>query len=142
MAVADLELQSHGGLNVPKGTFVAMSAKWMRDPKFYTQPDVFDAYRFIRMAKDPKLEKSTHFIAATPEHMGFGFGKTACPGRIYVALELKILLSHIIMKYDFRLESGYSPVVFSNGFDTVTDMLARLDIRRRKEEYALPHDQC
>lgn len=110
----------------------------MRDASIYPEPERYDAYRFIKMAEDPNLAKSSAFTAATPEHMGFGFGKTACPGRVYVALELKILLSYIILRYDFRLPDGYEPVVYSDGFDTVTDMLAQLEIRRRTEECTLP----
>lgn len=138
VATADIQLHAGGGIIIPKGTYVAMSAIAMRDPAVYPDPDVFDAYRFIKRANDPSLAKSCSFIAATPEHMGFGFGKTACPGRVYVALELKILLAHIILKYDFKMPDGYSPVIFSNGFDTITDVLTNLDIRRRAEEFSLP----
>lgn len=138
VATDDIELQASGGIRIPKGTYVAVSAHNMRDESIYAQPEEFDAYRFINRAKDPELAKSCGFTAATPEHMAFGFGKTACPGRVYVALELKIILAHILMKYDFRLPDGKIPTIFNNGFDTITDVMAQLEIRRRKEEVNLP----
>ncbi|KUL83712.1 hypothetical protein ZTR_07519 [Talaromyces verruculosus] len=132
VAMDDIELSE--SVKIPKGAYVVVSAHNMMDPNIYPEPSKFDAYRFIKRAQVPDLARFSSFSAVSLEHTGFGFGKHACPGRTYVTLELKILLSHIILKYDWRLLDGYKPKVFNNGFDSVTDVTAQLLIRRRKEE--------
>jgi cytochrome P450 len=121
-------------LQIPKGAYVVVSANNMMDPAIYPEPEAFDAYRFIKRAENQEYAKFSNFSTVSVDHTGFGFGKHACPGRVYVTLELKILLAHIILKYDWKLPDGYKAKTFRNGFDTVTDMVAEILVRRRVEE--------
>ena len=121
-------------LQIPKGAYIAVSANNMMDPNIYPEPEAFDAYRFIKRTENPEYAKFSSFSTVSVDHTGFGFGKHACPGRVYVTLELKILLAHIILKYDWELPDGYEAKIFRNGFDTVTDMMAEILVRRRVEE--------
>ncbi|OLN96922.1 Fumitremorgin C monooxygenase 4 [Colletotrichum chlorophyti] len=133
----DLELSN--GVCLPKGSFIAVSAHRMRDPAVYPEPDKFDAYRFIERANnDPEKARFCGFSSVSIDHTGFGFGKHACPGRTYVTLELKILLAHILLKYDWKLPEGVKPNFMNHGFDSLTDVTASLLVKRRGEELELP----
>ncbi|KAL1955895.1 hypothetical protein VTO42DRAFT_7968 [Malbranchea cinnamomea] len=125
------------GTVIPKGTalFVPNSKMW--DPTVYPDPHTFDPYRFLKMREMPGRETASHLVSPSPEHMGFGFGKHACPGRFFAANEVKIALCHILLKYDIRLAEGYTPVVRKNGLSLLADPLAKIAIRRRQEEISL-----
>jgi cytochrome P450 monooxygenase-1 len=47
-----------------------------------------------------------HFVSTSPEHLGFGHGLHSCPGRIFAANELKIVLIQILLKYDLKFPDG------------------------------------
>lgn len=126
------------GVELPKNSYVAVSAHRMMDPCVYPDPEKWDAYRFVKRAQDPQHARFSNFSTVSPEHTGFGFGKHACPGRIYVTQELKILLAHILLKYDWKLPDGYKLNLLNHGFDTMTDVMASLLISRRKEEIRMP----
>ncbi|TIC94071.1 Cytochrome P450 monooxygenase ausG [Colletotrichum higginsianum] len=133
----DLELSN--GVRLPKGAFIAVSAHQMRDPDVFPDPDDFKADRFIERAEsDPEKARFCGFSSVSIDHTGFGFGKHACPGRTYVALELKVLLAHILLKYDFKMPDSAEPSLMNHGFDSLTDMTASVLVKRRKEEIELP----
>jgi cytochrome P450 len=60
------------------------------------------------VADDPEKEMFRHFVSTSPEHMAFGFGKHSCPGRFFAAIEVKIALCHILLKYDFKRRGDYT----------------------------------
>ncbi|RYP65121.1 hypothetical protein DL771_008463 [Monosporascus sp. 5C6A] len=133
-AIKDTQLPD--GTRIPKGTNMMVSTHKSWDSNTYENPEKFDGYRFLRKRNNEKLE-TAQFVSTTPESLGFGLGKFACPGRFFAANELKIVLSHIIMKYDMKLVPGtttdtqfYS--LFSMGNDN-----AKILFRRRQEEVAL-----
>jgi len=37
--------------------------------------------------------------------LAFGHGRHACPGRYLAACELKLMLAHVVMAYDVKLEN-------------------------------------
>ncbi len=49
---------------------------------------------------------SHQFASTGPASFHFGYGRAACPGRFFVAAELKLVLAHIIMLYDLKLPEG------------------------------------
>lgn len=48
-------------------------------------------------------EQDNHhsWVTASPEYLSFGGGRNACPGRFFASSELKIMLGHILLNYDF-----------------------------------------
>ncbi|KZL77274.1 cytochrome p450 monooxygenase [Colletotrichum incanum] len=133
----DTELSD--GVRLPEGSFIAVSAHRMRDPVVYSDPDKFDAYRFIKLANsDPEKARFCGFSSVSIDHTGFGFGRHACPGRTYVTLELKVLLAHILLKYDWKLPEGVVPNLMKHGFDSLTDLTTSVLVKRRTEEIDLP----
>ncbi|KAL2865244.1 cytochrome P450 [Aspergillus lucknowensis] len=125
------------GIVIPKGAQIIVSNDRMWDPAVYRNPGEFDPRRFLELRGMPGHETSAQFVAPSPEHMGFGFGTHACPGRFFAANEVKVALCHILLKYDFRLAQGCTPQVRRKGTSLTADPLARIEIRRRKEEMHL-----
>ncbi|KAL1864558.1 hypothetical protein Daus18300_007573 [Diaporthe australafricana] len=124
---------------LPRGAFVAVSGERMLNPSVYNDPERYDAYRFIKRAEaDPEAARFTSYTAVTPDCVGFGYGKHSCPGRTYVAQEMKVILAHILLKYEMQFPEGYQPKGLNAGFDSLTDMMATCMVKRRKEEIALP----
>ncbi|ELQ32309.1 hypothetical protein OOU_Y34scaffold01193g2 [Pyricularia oryzae Y34] len=130
------------GVCLPKGSFVAVSCSRMRDPAVYPDPDEFKPDRFVKLASsDSETARYSGFSAVSIDHTGFGFGKHACPGRIYVTLELKIILCHILLLYDIKVPEGFVPNLMIHGFDSLTDLTASMHIKRREPEIHLPEYQ-
>ncbi|KAK8103445.1 uncharacterized protein PG998_010478 [Apiospora kogelbergensis] len=124
---------------LPKGAFIAVSSDRTRDPDVYEDPETYDAHRYIKRAQSqPETARFCGFSSVSLESTGFGFGKHACPGRSYVTQELKILLAHIILKYDWKFAPGYEPRYMNNGFDSMTDVTASVLVKRRVSEIAFP----
>ncbi|KAE8405033.1 cytochrome P450 [Aspergillus pseudonomiae] len=134
-AVTDLKLSD--GTYIPKGSFLAVSSERMWDPEIYPNPLEFDGYRFLKLREVPGHETSAQTVAPSPEHMGFGFGRHACPGRFFAVNEVKIALCHVLLKYEFKLADGPVPQIRHNGVSLSADPMTKLMIRRRQEEIAL-----
>jgi cytochrome P450 len=131
-ALDDIKL--HDGLEIPKGAFICVSIHQMWDPTIYPEPEKFDGYRFLKRSQIQGHEKDSQFSAPSMDHMGFGYGKLACPGRFFAVDVIKVLLCHMLLKYEWKLPEGYKPVVLEAGIRLVVDPAAKLLIRRRQEE--------
>jgi cytochrome P450 len=136
LATDDITLKD--GRRIPKDSMVAISGHWSWDESIYENPDQFDGYRFYKMSKNPETEQMSHLVATSPQHIAFGHGKHACPGRFFAANEVKIALVHMLLKYDFKLdESSPPPKIFKMGWMMQSDPQAKILVRRRKEEISL-----
>lgn len=135
-AMADITLSD--GTFIPRNTMLLVySSKQMRDPELYKNPEEFQADRFYDMRKVAGKENQAQFVTTSPEHMGFSHGQHSCPGRFFAANETKILLCHLLLKYDIRVTEGSPRDSVAFGFALIPNPAARLDIRRRKEEIDL-----
>jgi cytochrome P450 len=47
-----------------------------------------------------------HFATVSHDSTNFGVGFHACPGRFFVAHELKIILSELLMNYELKFAEG------------------------------------
>ncbi|KAL6409164.1 ent-kaurene oxidase [Ilyonectria robusta] len=110
MATQDVKLPN--GETLRKGQRCLVDTSQMRDADIYEKPDEFDAYRFERMRNDAAKQNQAHLVSTGLAHLGFGHGQHACPGRFFAANEIKVALCHLIMKYDWKLAPGYSPMPF------------------------------
>jgi cytochrome P450 len=72
-------------------------------------PTEFDGFRYYkeRIAQN-KVGASSRFdySSTDKDHLGFGHGKYACPGRFAASVEIKMLLAHVILQYDLKLPPG------------------------------------
>ncbi|KAJ5665275.1 uncharacterized protein N7477_007723 [Penicillium maclennaniae] len=123
------EFSLSDGTHIPKGVQLMVSADWHWDSDFYENPLAFNPYRFLKMKQIPGRESRAHLVSPSPEHMGFGYGNHACPGRFFAAKEIKTLLCHLILKYDFKLAEGSAPAVLTYGVAVTSDPQARISVR-------------
>lgn len=76
------------------------------NPDLYPDPQMFDAWRHEKMLraveKDPAAAGRTKFASANLDNMAFGYGKHACPGRWFADYEIKLIMAHLLMTYDFK----------------------------------------
>ncbi|KAL6229511.1 hypothetical protein BDW75DRAFT_249631 [Aspergillus navahoensis] len=130
------------GTRIPKGTQVRLSTDNMWNSSVYPNASKFDGYRFVKLREQ---EKDTitgtvgsggglSFVSISANHMGFGYGKHACPGRFLAGAETKIALCHILLKYDFELEDRALAGAQTDGMMIWRDKRAMLRVRRREEE--------
>jgi cytochrome P450 len=99
--VVSQDIQVDESLKIPKGSILVVSVTdSMWNPEHFADPEKFDPYRFLN------LSHTSPFIATSSENLGFGLGKEACPGRFLANLEIKIVLSHLLMKSDMKLLPG------------------------------------
>ncbi|GAO19702.1 hypothetical protein UVI_02064330 [Ustilaginoidea virens] len=131
----DVELSD--GTVLPGGYLTMVSVKKHWDPQVYAKPHEFDGYRFYKMRQQPGKENTSQLVSATADHMGFGYGHHACPGRFFAAEEIKIALCHILLKYDFKLVPGHSVEPVRFGVSLTANPTAKLAIRRRKGAWSI-----
>jgi cytochrome P450 len=123
------------GTAIPKGSTVFIANVAMRDPKIYPEPDAFIPDRFT--TRRQKGDSSAYLVSASPEHIGFGLGRHACPGRFFAANEVKIVLSHMLLKYDMKFPDSGAAAPSTSGIFLETNPDARICVRRRKEEIVI-----
>lgn len=134
-AMADVELE--GGIHLRKGGVYAVDSYSMMNPAVHENPDKYNAYRFLEIRKRPGSEHTSSLVSTSPEHLAFGHGKHACPGRFFAANEIKLALCHLLLKYDWQLAPGTTTEPVRYGIDMSVNPEAKLLYKRRKEEIDL-----
>ncbi|KAE8143102.1 cytochrome P450 [Aspergillus pseudotamarii] len=127
------------GLIIPKGTAIMVSACHMMDSSVWPDGDKYDGYRFATLRKNAKNSLTSPFqlTSTSSDHMGFGHGKQACPGRHYAAIFGKILLCHVLLKYDFNVILPEEGCIQLRGHNILPHANIKINIRRRKAEISL-----
>lgn len=134
-ATADVTLPDASIIH--KGERTSVSTSGMVDPAIYDDPNTFDAFRFVRFRDQENMQNQAHLVSTGPSHLGFGHGKHACPGRFFASNELKILLCHVIIKYDFKLPEDYVPKCRDVGIQKQSDPASRMMFVSRDPEIDL-----
>ncbi|KAK2774590.1 hypothetical protein CKAH01_13165 [Colletotrichum kahawae] len=121
------------GLHLRVGDRIAIDTYRMGDPELHQDPEKWDPYRFIKMAEQPGKANYAQLVVTSPDHLAFGHGDHACPGRFFAAYEIKIIMCHLLMKYEWEAlpTTDASPMVL--GFTNASNPTARVRVRRRKE---------
>lgn len=95
MALAD---DRAGNVHIPKGSTVVVFVYGAHhSPQYWEQPESFDPERFTKA--NEKLQ--TPFA-----HLPFGAGPRGCIGGNYALLQMLMILSVLLRKYDFALVPG------------------------------------
>lgn len=87
------------GYKIPKKAILLMSIYALhRDPKYYPNPDKFDPERFRpeEVKKRPKLA-----------YLPFGAGPRMCIGNHFAMMEMQLLLTLLIRRFDFVLDESH-----------------------------------
>ncbi|KAL5362268.1 cytochrome P450 [Aspergillus floccosus] len=105
IVMRDLTLSD--GTVLPRGTHLAVPAADITNQADY-DPE-FDGYRYSRRRRAHPAEAHRHQFATTDQtSLHFGHGKYACPGRFFAANEIKMILAHLLVGYEFRFPDGKS----------------------------------
>lgn len=82
------------GTHIPQGAMLAAPIKaYQRDEAAY--PGGFNPRRSMQDPANPKLTD------ISPDFLNFGLGRGACPGRFFTSNLLKLVLTHLLLQYDF-----------------------------------------
>lgn len=128
------------GLIIPKGTPIMASTSHIVDGSTWPDGDKFDGYRFLNLRQDPDRTASLasyNFTSTSADHFGFGHGSQVCPGRFFASHMQKILLCHVLMKYDVEVMIPEEGAWFQRGQTHVAHPGLKALVRRRKEEIHL-----
>jgi fumitremorgin C monooxygenase len=122
----------------------------MWNSSVYPDAAKFDGYRFVKLRQQEKETTTAtgtnttiggggglSFASVSANHMGFGYGKHACPGRFFAGAETKIALCHILLKYDFELVDGALSRAQTDGMMIWRDKRAMVRVRRREGELGI-----
>ncbi|KAB2576303.1 Cytochrome p450 [Lasiodiplodia theobromae] len=136
--VATAPVKLSDGTIIPKGATTAVPTLHMLDDesRWGARPTEFDGHRFLRMREQPGNENRWQFVTTSAEHLGFGHGKHACPGRFFASNEIKIAVAHLLLKYDWQFENGGGrPKTVDDGSgQNLPDAKAAVQFRERTPE--------
>lgn len=103
--IAEQPFTFSDGTFIPKGTRVEVAAFATHgDDANYPDPTTFDPFRFVDKTKKENEGRNVDMTSTHADFVAFGHGRHACPGRFFAANELKLMLAHIVMNYDVKLE--------------------------------------
>jgi cytochrome P450 len=95
MAVADDRV---GDIAIPRGSMVIVYVYGAHHaPRYWPEPETFDPDRFIKGTE----KQRTPFT-----YLPFGGGPRGCIGNHYAMLQILMILSDLLRKYDFQLAPG------------------------------------
>ncbi|KAF7332873.1 hypothetical protein MVEN_02392400 [Mycena venus] len=129
------------GTTVPYGSFLSVPGHNVNtDPVVYENPEVFDGFRFSRMREGCSGSRegkegsifTRHMVTTSPNHVVYGHGRHACPGRFFAATQLKTALAHVLINYDVKAETnGIRPQDHEFSLFKVPNTLGRIYVRKR-----------
>lgn len=129
---AEETIQLKDGPYIKKGDLISISSHNMWDDSVYPDSQKFNGYRFYNMRENDGQHAATQFVSTSANHLGFGHGLHACPGRFFAATEVKVALCHILLRYDIKLANTEQPQIFELGTSLYTDPLAHIAVRKRQ----------
>ena len=86
-----------------------------RDPRYFSPlPDSFLPERWLsqdqRLALEPKIFNSQEkYIHNTAAFIPFSTGPTSCPGKMLALMEMRMVVSVIVSRFDLKLDPSYNP---------------------------------
>lgn len=123
------------GVRLPYGACVAVpSYVVLHDDEVYPDAEEFQPFRFSDQRQDESVEyvkrAGKAFATTDNNYLAFGHGRNACPGRFFAANELKLMLAHMLLHYDFEMK-GSRPENKWMGTTMIPPMDATMRVRKR-----------
>ncbi|KAL5425799.1 hypothetical protein PMIN05_011857 [Paraphaeosphaeria minitans] len=102
------DLVLHDGTVIPKGNMIGVPSHAIaNDPTLCKDPETFDGFRWIPSDEcAPGVPAPPSFVTTNPHNLAWGYGKHACSGRFFASFEIKMVMAHILLNYDFKFEPG------------------------------------
>ncbi|KAI1250743.1 hypothetical protein MGN70_007801 [Eutypa lata] len=101
------------GTYVPAGTYTCMATHAIEnDPENTPHPEDFDGLRYFRAFEERQKADDTvgakKYLFSNPSRtrLNLGYGKSACPGRVFASLGIKMVLVKLLADYDFSFLPG------------------------------------
>ncbi|KAM0817452.1 putative Cytochrome P450 [Seiridium cardinale] len=97
------------GTHIRAGTYVAMPVFSIEnDPSNTPDPEKFDGLRAYRAAREAGADSAGEhlFSSPGPNFLNFGYGKTACPGRFFASVVVKMVMVKAFTDYEFKFLPG------------------------------------
>ncbi|KAJ5667212.1 Cytochrome P450 [Penicillium longicatenatum] len=120
------------GIVLKPGTHVGVPSGWIqRSSKSYTDPEVFDGFRFAKAAAAGA--SGTKLVDLSPDYLVFGMGVHACPGRWMASSLMKLALAHLVLQFDILPGLTPGPLTGSLSFEEfyVPNFGLKVRLRRR-----------
>ncbi|KAK3377508.1 cytochrome P450 [Podospora didyma] len=126
------------GVRLPYGMDISVPGYTVfKDNVLYPDADQFQPFRFSQQRRD-LMERSESYLKSagkawattSNEYIAFGHGRNACPGRFFASSELKLMLAHIVMNYDFEMQET-RPKNLWFGINRVPPMKATIRVKKR-----------
>lgn len=132
--IARRDLVLKDGTVLPKGTYFGVAAAQLgTDRTIYSDPEIFDGFRYEKIRKEPGNEGKYLFTSTGLDQLSFGYGRHPCPGRYYAAHVIKIMMAKLIDTYDIKLPDGQGrPKNLENWIALRPDDKVPILIKKRK----------
>ena len=106
-----------------------------KDPRVYESPETFDADRFITLRSQPGNASRYQYTSNSVTALDFGYGRHPCPGRFFVSTEIKVVLAHLLLNYDIKLDgTNERPPNVYKGVLIIPNPESRILLRKRTPE--------
>lgn len=93
------------GLHLPQGTRICTpSMTHLQDT--IAEPGSFDGFRYYKKGHETGYAARDQYTTTDKDHIHFGHGKYACPGRFVASNEIKMFVGKFLLKYDFKFPDG------------------------------------
>lgn len=125
------------GLMIPADAALMVHATRNTDDAFFPNANTFDGYRFLKLRSQPGQDGRYQLASTSTEHLGFGIGTHACPGRFFAANTMKLVLAHFVMKYDWKFVDEDPQMRAPFGSSVFVNPMLEVAVRRRKEEVSI-----
>ncbi|KAI9875331.1 MAG: hypothetical protein M1830_008602 [Pleopsidium flavum] len=133
---------SDGGPHIPVGAVACVPVRAiMSDEANYQNATAFDGFRFTSAAAVAAVgatlsvnpvTASSRLTDVSPKYLLWGYGSDACPGRFYASCIMKMVLTHILTKYDFKLVDDRAPRTWSWRSYVIPKYTAKVMLQERK----------
>ena len=123
------------GFHIPAGTIIGVPSHAItHDPKLYPDPEKFDGYRFLAPEDATHESRLPSFVTTNAANLSWGYGKHACSGRFFASYEIKMVLSHLLLHYDFKFPEDIRgrPSNISFELQNSPDPAIKILLRKRK----------
>lgn len=93
------------GTQVEAGTYACMPVYAIEnDPLTTPNPEKFDGLRAFRASREADSDQAHEFLFSSPgtDFLNFGYGKTACPGRFFASIAVKMVIVKALTDYEFK----------------------------------------